>query len=192
MLVAVLLPAALLLPTVPRVAPASRASLVRMQFDEEGGMVKEIEEGGMTLEQVRASYGAEAPKLDDAKAALLVLKEPEWNVNKMAVSATDEDFVLECSSMGDSEVVIEVEPFMNTIEEYCFGFTADSDPKFSIVHEESSPIEGRMQRRGGEPEVVKVKFDPNGASGEFVAHLCFILPEENMYSKFYSITAKSS
>ena len=33
-----------------------------------------------------------------------MLKEPEFNVNKMAVSATDEDYVIECSAMGDAEL----------------------------------------------------------------------------------------
>ena len=36
---------------------APRSRIARMQFDDEGGMVKEIEEGGMSLEQVAASYG---------------------------------------------------------------------------------------------------------------------------------------
>ena len=31
----------------------------------------------------------------------------------------------------------------------------------------------------------------DGRSGEFVAHLCFILDEEPSYSKFYKITCKS-
>ena len=80
---------------------------------------------------------------------------------------------------------------MNTIEAYFYGLTADSHQAFSISHEESSPIEGRMQRRGGEPEVVKIKCDPNGQTGELQAYLCFILDEEPMYSKYYGITVKS-
>ena len=109
------------------------------------------------------------------KAARLILKEPEWNVAKMAVSSTDEDYELSCASSVDTEVVIEIPPSMNTFEDYFYGLTADSHPSFSIVAEESSPLEGRMKRRGGEPETVKIKCDPNGATGEFVAHLCFIL-----------------
>ena len=116
-----------------------------------------------------------------------MLKEPEWNVNKMAVSATDEDYVIECSAMGDAELIIEVEPSMNTYEEYFYGLTADSASQLSISAEESSPLEGKMDRRGGQPQVIKVKFEPNAVSGEFVAHLCFILPEEPMYSKFFEI-----
>ena len=54
------------------------------------------------------------------------------NVNKMAVSATDEDYVIECSAMGDAELIIEVEPSMNTYEEYFYGFTADSASQLSI------------------------------------------------------------
>ena len=86
---------------------------------------------------------------------------------------------------------------MNTYEDYFVGFTADSSSKFSIVHDESSDIEGRMDRRGGEPCVYKIRFEPQARAagvlpedqedGEFVAYLCFILPEEKMYSKFYEI-----
>jgi hypothetical protein len=76
----------------PPAAARARAGLRRvlMQFDEEGGMVKGIAEGGMSLEDVIASYGAEGPKLSDEKQALCVLKEPEFNVVKMDMSSTDE------------------------------------------------------------------------------------------------------
>ena len=181
---------ALVLPATPRTGMAVRARPV-MQFDDEGGMIKEIEEGGMTLEQVKASYGASGPELPADKAARVVLKEAEWNVEKMAVSATDADFEATISSQLDTEFIIEIPPPMNTIEAYFYGLTADSHQAFSISHEESSPIEGRMQRRGGEPEVVKIKCDPNGQTGELQAYLCFILDEEPMYSKYYGITVKS-
>lgn len=156
-------------------------------FDDEGGMVKGIAEGGQSWEDVVASHGMEGPKLSPEKQALCVLKEPEFNVNKMAVSATDEDYVIECSAMGDAELIIEVEPSMNTYEEYFYGLTADSASQISVSAEESSPIEGKMDRRGGKPNVIKLKFEPNAVSGEFIAHLCFILPEEPMYSKYYEI-----
>lgn len=169
----------------------TRAAVVRMAFDEEGGMVKEIEEGGMSLEDVKANYGAEGPKLSPDKQALCVLKEPEWNINKMDVSATDEDFVLQTSSMGDATCEIVIDPPFNTHEDYVVGFTADSSPKISILHDESSEIEGRTQRRGGEPLVFKLKYEPQGQDGEVLAHLCCIFPEEKMYSKFYEIRGKT-
>jgi len=158
-----------------------------MQFDEEGGMVKGIEEGGMSLEDVKAAYGAEGPKLSAENQALCVLKDPEWNVQKMEVSATDEDFVLQTSSMGDAVCEIVIDPPFNTYEDYVVGFTAESSDKISIVHEESSDIEGRTDRRGGEPLVFKIRFEPMGVEGEFVANLCCIYPEEKMYSKFYEV-----
>ena len=73
--------AALVLPAAPVTVPAAAAvgrARLAMQFDEEGGMVKEIEEGGMSFEDVMAGVGAEGPKLPAEKAAKLVLKEPEW------------------------------------------------------------------------------------------------------------------
>ena len=80
---------------------------------------------------------------------------------------------------------------MNTFEDYFFGLTADSHPSFSIDMDASDPIEGKMQRRGSDPTVVTIKCDPNGMVGEFVANLCFILPEEPGFSKYYQVTCKS-
>ena len=61
---------ALVLPATPRMGMSVRARPV-MQFDDEGGMIKEIEEGGMTLEQVKASYGASGPELPADKTLWL-------------------------------------------------------------------------------------------------------------------------
>lgn len=171
---------------------SQRVASVRMQFDEEGGMVKGIEEGGQSFDDFCKNYGKEDASLPADKKAMLVLPEAEWNVAKMAVSATDEDFELTCSAMGDTELTINVEPMMNTYEEYFYGFTADSDPMFRLSADESDPIEGKMQRRGGEATKIKVKCDPNGAAGEFVAHLGFILPEEKTFSKWYKLTLKTT
>ena len=76
-------------------------------------------------------------------------------------------------------------------EDYFFGLTADSDAKFKIVQGASSPLEGTMDRRGGEPTTITIKCDPNGSSGEFIANLAFILPEEKDFSKFYQIKCTS-
>ena len=192
---------ALVLPTAPLLnnAATTRCSALSMidldatrdgaagAFDEEGGMVKGIAEGGQSFEEVMASYGEAAPTLSPENQALCVLKDPEWNVEKMDVSSTDEDFVLETSSMGYATCEIVIEPPFNTYEDYVVGFTAESSDRVSIVHDESSPIEGRTDRRGGEPLVYKVKFEPSAGTGDFVAHLCCIFPEEKMYSKFYEI-----
>jgi len=136
-----------------------------------------IAEGGLTLEEVRANAGKAGPELDEKKKAMLVVKDD-----------TDLDYDLECNSMSDTELVIDVLPVMNTYEEYFCGLTADTHSSFSIINTE---IEGTMDRRGGEPTTVTIKCDPNGVSGEFVAYLCFILPEEKPFSKFYKITCKS-
>ena len=73
-------------------------------------------------------------------------------------------------------------------QDYFYGLTEESDPKFTIEHDRSDPIEGRMQRRGGEPTSITLKCDPNGAAGTYEAFLCFILPEEKDFSTFYKIT----
>ena len=162
-----------------QMAAVARAGLGPfMQWDEEGSMVKGIEESdGTSLDDLRAGYGAAGPSLSEANQALCVLKEPEWNVNKMAVSATDEDFFLQTSSMGDAVCEIVIEPPFNTYEDYVVGFTAESCAKISIVHEESSDIEGRTDRRGGEALVFKIRYEPQGQEGESVAHLCCVFPE---------------
>ena len=72
-----------------------------------------------------------------------------------------------------------------TFEDYFAGFSADSFPGFSVT-----PATGRMDRRGGEPSVLTVKVEPQGASGDLVGNLVVNLPEDN--SKIcYKITAKS-
>ena len=81
-----------------------------------------------------------------------------------------------------------VEPEMNTYQDYFFGLTADSDTRFKIDMSQSSPFEGRTARKGGEPTEIMLKCDPQGTDGIYVAHLCFILPEEPTFSKFYKIT----
>ena len=73
-------------------------------------------------------------------------------------------------------------------QDYFFGLTADSDSRFKIDMSQSSPFEGRTARKGGEPTEIMIKCDPQGADGVYVAHLCFILPEEPTFSKFYKIT----
>ena len=77
---------------------------------------------------------------------------------------------------------------MNTYQDYFFGLTADSDTRFKIDMSQSSPFEGRTARKGGEPTEIMLKCDPQGSDGIYVAHLCFILPEEPTFSKFYKIT----
>ena len=39
---------------------------------------------------------------------------------------------------------------------------------------------------------IKLEFKPNFTVGECDAYLCFILPEESGFSKFYKITGKST
>mmetsp|Transcript_54294 Transcript_54294/g.140193 ORF Transcript_54294/g.140193 Transcript_54294/m.140193 type:complete len:277 (-) Transcript_54294:272-1102(-) len=153
----------------------------------------------------------DGPKLPADKQAQLVLPEESFKVTKMEMSQTDEDYVMECDlgeGETEAEMFIDIEPMFLTKEEYFYGFTADSDPKISIDHSMSDAIEGEMNakdhaaRREGTATsldraennrrlMIKLKFQPEFAAGEFVAHLCFILPNEKAFSKFYKITGKS-
>ena len=99
---------------------------------------------------------------------------------------TDMDFEMVVGSTASKSIDIDVRPVTMTFEDFFCGFTADSHPSFSCT-----PTSGAMERRGGEPTKVTVTCKPNGASGELVAKLCFILPEEPMFSQFFEIKAKA-
>lgn len=145
----------------------------------------------------KGKYSSKFTTLPQERQKQLVLPEEEFKVSKMAVSQTDEDFVIECATGEEAETVIKIEPMFLTKTEYFYGFTADSDPQISIDRETSSDIEGEMaakdhKGKGEDTDDVKinVKFKPESAAGEFEAHLCLIFPEEKMFSKFYKITGK--
>ena len=141
-----------------------------------------------------------APMLSPEKQAMLVLPDEAFKVSKLAMSQTDEDFVIECAlASGDKEgaLTIEVEPMFLKKEEYFFGFTADSDPKISIDYTLSSDAEGEALVKGSvlakikdEPVTIKLKFNPEFTVGECDAYLCLVIPNEDMSSKFYKITGK--
>jgi len=157
---------------------------------------------------------ASGPTLSPEKQAQCVLPEESFKVEKMAMSQTDEDLVMECD-LGESmeaEMFIDIEPMFLTKTEYFYGFTTDSDPKISIDHSMSSDIEGEMNAKDFESSskistatlgslesgaskrriMIKLKFKPEMAVGEFDAYLCFIFPDEKPFSKFYKITGKST
>lgn len=184
--------------TAVRAMVPSPAPAVFMQFgdatrDPEGNSVQEADTSETkTWDQLMAEAGQEEAKLSPEQQAQCVLPAESWKVEKMAMSNTDEDFEIQCASMDYATICVSIEPQMNTYQDYFFGLTADSDPKFKIDMSQSSPFEGRTARKGGEPTDVMIKCDPNGATGTFVAHLCYILPEEPTFSKFYKITCTSS
>lgn len=89
------------------------------------------------------------------------------------------------STSAGETLTIEVRPVCMTFEDYYAGFSADSFPGFSV-----SPATGRMDRRGGEPTVLNIRIEPQGASGDLTGNLVVNLPEDN--SKLcYKINVKS-
>lgn len=78
------------------------------------------------------------------------------------------------STSGGETFSIEVPPVAMTFEDYYAAFSADSFPGFSV-----SPATGRMDRRGGEPTVLKVRVEPKGQSGDLTGILVVNLPEDN-------------
>jgi len=169
--------------------------------------------GGKRLDTDVGSLGTQEETLPPEKQAMLVLPEESFKIEKMEMSQTDEDLVIECNlEAGElkGETFIDIEPMFLTKEEYFYGFTADSSPKISIDHSMSSDIEGEMNAKdhnakvgaatmgsmkgtsGGRRIMIKLAFNPEFEVGEFDAYLCFIFPNEKAFSKFYKITGKST
>jgi len=171
-------------------APMMTRAAVSMQaIDDEGNSVMEADTSiAKTWDQLKAEAAMGEATLDPEKQAMCVLPEESWKVTKMAMSNTDEDFEIQCAAMDYATICVLVEPDMNTYQDYFFGLTADSDSRFKIDMSQSSPFEGRTARKGGEPTEIMIKCDPQGTDGIYTAHLCFILPEEPTFSKFYKIT----
>lgn len=94
------------------------------------------------------------PEVEDVSVdqSLFVLPEPEWRLDKMAVSATHADFEMTCDSTSDANLVVEVKPVCMTFENYYCGFTADSHPAFKLV----GTTAGTMERRNGDPTTVEI------------------------------------
>jgi len=169
--------------------------------------------GGKRLDNDVSGVGGshhEGPTLPADKQEQLVLPEESFKISKMEMSQTDEDFEMECAEHEEAEMFIDIEPMFLTKEEYFYGFTADSDAKFTIEHGMSSEIEGEMNAKdhAAAPRaatlgsldraestrriMIKIKFKPGFVVGEFEAHMCFIFPNEKNFSKFYKITGKST
>ena len=115
-----------------------------------------------------------------------VLPEPKWNVNAMAITNIDAELDFFTAATESAKLVVDVKPVCMTFEDYYCGFTADSHPSFSV-----SPDKGTMERRNGPPTELTVTCEPKGQSGELVAHLCVILPDEKDFSTYYKITCNS-
>lgn len=69
---------------------------------------------------------------------------------------------------------VAVKPVCMTFEDYFAAFSPDSHPSLTV-----SPAIGRMDRRGGEPSIMTVRCEPQGASGNLEGNLVINLPEDN-------------
>jgi len=189
-----------------------------------GGKVKKGERAdgkGMRYGHEEANYvradgtrseSSDAPTLPAEKQAQLVLPDESFKIEKMEMSQTDEDFVMEVAleKEAEAEMFIDIEPMFLTKEAYFYGFVEGSAAQISIDYGMSSEIEGEMNAKDHNAKVgsatlgsldagankrrimIKLKFNPAYQEGEFVAHLGFIFPNEKAFSKFYKITGKST
>ncbi|KAL7581196.1 hypothetical protein ACA910_005982 [Epithemia clementina (nom. ined.)] len=90
-------------------------------------------------------------------------------------SVPDGEYRMTVAASGSGETLtIEVPPICMTFEDYYAGFSATSDPFFTV-----SPPTGRMDRRGGKPTVLQVRCEPNGRAGQLKADLVINLPDDN-------------
>ena len=59
-------------------------------------------------------------------------------------------------------------------EDFYAGWAPETPPGFSV-----SPIQGRMERRGGEPGACASAVASDGQTGEKVGYLCVVLPDDD-------------
>ena len=69
---------------------------------------------------------------------------------------------------------ITVKPVCMGFEDFYAGWSPETPPGFSV-----SPIQGRMERRGGEPSLFDVEVKADGQTGERVGYLCIVLPDDD-------------
>jgi len=79
------------------------------------------------------------------------------------------------SAMGEASTEIMIEPNSMTFEDFVAGFTPDSAPGWKV-----EPSSGTLQRRGGEPQFMEVKYTGSIADkGEKFGTLVVVLPNDN-------------
>ena len=69
---------------------------------------------------------------------------------------------------------VTVKPVCMGFEDFYAGWSPETPPGFSV-----SPIQGRMERRGGEPSLFDVEVKADGQTGEKVGYLCIVLPDDD-------------
>ena len=69
---------------------------------------------------------------------------------------------------------ITVKPVCMGFEDFYAGWSPETPPGFSV-----SPIQGRMERRGGEPSLFDIEVKADGQTGERVGYLCIVLPDDD-------------
>jgi hypothetical protein len=78
------------------------------------------------------------------------------------------------STTASAEFQIAVKSPCMTFEDYYAAFAPGSHPSLSVT-----PSAGRMDRRNGEPTIMKVVCQPNGQSGQLTGDLVINLPDDN-------------
>ncbi|KAG8465348.1 hypothetical protein KFE25_002655 [Diacronema lutheri] len=110
-------------------------------------------------------------ELDGNRRVDFVRPVARWPGDPAAELSAEFDFG-PVSKIGNG-LEFDIEPVCMTFEDFYAGFTADSDPAFSV-----SPAFGRMDRKGGEVTTLKVTCKPSGAARSIQATLCVVLPDD--------------
>ena len=89
----------------------------------------------------------------------------------------EQEVVIEMPAASDApraETVF-IKPVCMAYEDFYAGWAPESTPGVFSV----SPVDGRMDRRGGAPTELEIEIKPDGQTGEKVGYMVMVLPEEN-------------
>jgi len=89
----------------------------------------------------------------------------------------DQEITIDMPAASDSPRVeaVSVKPVCMGYEDFYAGWAPESTPGLFKV----TPIDGRMERRGGTPTDFEVEVKSDGQVGEKVGYLCVVLPDDD-------------
>jgi hypothetical protein len=88
----------------------------------------------------------------------------------------DQEVKIDMAAMSNTprlETIV-VKPVCMGFEDFYAGWAPETPPGFTV-----SPVQGRMERRGGDPSLFDVEVTADGQTGEKVGYLCIVLPDDD-------------
>lgn len=89
----------------------------------------------------------------------------------------EQEVNIEMPAQSDSSRVetVSIKPVCMGYEDFYAGWAPESTPGIFSV----TPVDGRMERRGGTPTDLEIEVKPDGQTGEKVGYLCVVLPDDD-------------